>query len=138
MRRAAVFGALAIGALHATAVVGLLAAATPAWRPATGERSPFGVFLIPMPAVASDREPSSAFDASPSPPCTRTYEIDEHGNLYDPGPPSRAFLRSLPAGSDGHFPEIGMLCRAMPVWSKQAPGQRVDEPVWMMPDMVAI
>ncbi len=138
MTRAAIFGALAIGALHASAVAGLLAAATPAWRPAAGERSPLGVFLIPMPAVAADREPSSAFGASQSPLCTLTYEMDERGNLYEPGPPSRAFLRSLPAGSDGYFPVVSLLCRPMAVWSKQTPGQRVDEPVWVTPDIVAI
>lgn len=135
MNRAA---ALVIGLLHAGAVAGLLAAATPAWRPATGERSPFGVFLIPMPAVTSDREPSAMAEPKRSSLCTRTVEIDERGALYEVGPPSRVFLRSLPAGSDGDFPVISVLCRPMFLWSKQMPHQPVNERPLMLQEPMDI
>jgi hypothetical protein len=122
---------LAIAAVHVAIVTTLAAAAAP-----RGTDDASVAWLTPL---GTQNPPDSGIAHRPSPStkaafCATFYEIDLQGRLYEPGPPSAAFLATLPPGSDGVFPEIGFLCPgplrpADPppvVWSKLRPGEEID------------
>jgi len=109
-----------VGVLHVVAIAGLVAALAPVPGPAAARGGALEVWLLPVPAVARpDGRPGYLPGVPPPRLCSMTVEIDEHGVVWDNGPPSPAFLRSLPAGSDGHFPRVALLCTGLRPWPKR-------------------
>ncbi len=130
---------LAIAALHAAIVTTLATAAAPTCGACTLPRAADDTAVAWLVPLGTQDPPDSGVEHqrtrnANAALCATYYEIDLQGRLYEPGPPSPAFLATLPPGSDGLFPQIGFLCRGplMPpdpppvVWSKQRPGQQID------------
>jgi hypothetical protein len=135
----AAFTGLAITALHAGLVAALLVATGPSCRDLclsqADERGPLSVWLISASSALSHPGADGTHDGVSDLLCAHAFEVDERGNLYQIGPPSEAFLHSLPSGSDGNFPRIGITCPSpmrppTPFWSKLEPRPRSDQSTW--------